>query len=325
MKRMPRCPFLAIPGAAFAVLALFPQPVSGQLAPPLPIEPSGDSEIATNPANPFAPGAAGMFPLFIPDFLPTVPAGRPPGAEAAEEGQTGLRGFGFGVEFGTFNIEDTDVDRWVIPLSYHRDFDNFAGTLEIDAPLSYAQIDGDDVLSGSLGLGVRYPLFDGLLQTTPELRIGAVSSNGASTGTFVYGGSWSNEVFLAGDDLGTIPLLSHLTIHIGNTISHFRVEDVRLLQDDGLKYSHRQTIIRNGIALTHPFSAFGQDLAGTVFVTDTRFVGEDIVVDQYNEFGVVFRWEEPLVPGLEQPINIGVTYSRSNEGSGVRANFGYRF
>lgn len=233
-----------------------------------------------------------------------------------EVGQRNLAIFGAGVQYGRFSTNGTDAESWTLPL-YHSFLLGDSGyAINVDLPLAYTTIEDDSFFSGSASVGVRVPVIQGMWSVTPAVRFGLVNSNAFQAGVWSYGGSVTSDLrFRIGD----------AAFQVGNMVAHYEASQTSLLQDDTLSYDLGNTIIRNGIAVTHPFQAFGEDLTGTVFATDTRFFGDEAFVEQFNEFGFTIGWERPSFTSLTDRIRLGGTFSRNEEGTGFKMNMGYRF
>ena len=231
-------------------------------------------------------------------------------------GQENVGVFGVGVQYGRFSTDGTDAESWTLPL-YHTFLLGDSGyAINVDVPLAYSTIEDDSFFSGSGSLGVRIPVLQGQWALTPAFRIGLVNSNDLQAGVFSYGGSLTSDFRFR---------IGQAAFQVGNMVSHFRATEATFLQDDTLSYDPQNTIIRNGMAMTYPFQAYGQDLTGTIFATDTRFFGDDAFVEQFNEFGFVVGWERPSFTSLTDRVRLGATYTRNEEGNGFKLNMGYRF
>jgi hypothetical protein len=118
---------------------------------------------------------------------------------------------------------------------------------------------------------------------------------------------------------------------MGNMIGYFWTLPVRI-GDYSVDYDLRNTITRNGLLLSIPWQKriWGRDFSLDVYVTDTRFFGDALYSDNYQELGVTFgpmRSADKLEPNLSsQPFGLGLKYVRGDgDIDGVELNFGYRF
>lgn len=321
---------------AMALIAVTP-PAFAQIIPPVtpppdippPPEEELDSatRIAETPTDPVSGNPVGLFyTMSVNAFESGLALDDPARASAdgtvgpeyggVEVGQESLAIFGAGVQYGRFTTDGTDAESWTLPL-YHSFLLGDSGyAIHVDLPLAYTTIEDDSFFTGSASVGVRVPVIEGMWSVTPAVRFGLVNSNALQAGVWSYGGSVTSDLrFRIGD----------AAFQVGNMVAHYRASETTLLQDDTLGYDPQNTIIRNGVAVTYPFQAFGEDMTGTVFATDTRFFGDEAFVEQFNEFGFTIGWERPSFTDLTDRIRLGGTFSRNQEGTGFKLNMGYRF
>ena len=90
--------------------------------------------------------------------------------------------------------------------------------------------------------------------------------------------------------------------------------------------------MRNGVSLNIPTPSLAQDTSVELYLTDTRYFGSDLYIDQYNEVGfslgidryTLTRHEGGYVNYLKR-LRGGVKYLFSENSSGYSLNFGYTF
>ena len=240
----------------------------------------------------------------------------PPELGGIDVGEDSLPIFGAGVQYGRYSTNETDSESWTLPL-YHSFLLGDSGfAINVDLPLAYTTIEDDSFFSGSGSVGVRIPVIEGHWALTPSARLGLVNSNDLDTGVLSYGGSLTSDLRFR---------IGEAAFQVGNMVAHYRAREASFIQDDTLAYDPQNTIIRNGLAVTYPFRFLGQSMNGTVFATDTRFFGDAAFVEQYNDFGFTIAWERPSFTSLTDRVRLGATYSRNEEGNGIRFNMGYRF
>jgi hypothetical protein len=305
--------FGPVPIAIF--LALSASTSWGQLidpfpeGPPPPVELDGAATAASGAFSPISGNPVSQFYLMTNNSFETAV-----GLDDPDRGELPI--FGAGVEFGAFNTDGTRSRSYILPLRRSFLLDMPGWAINLDLPLAFTTIEGSESYSGSGSVGLRIPVFVDRWTLTPAFRIGFLSSNALSTGAVTYGGTITSELdFQLGDTEFTV----------GNLVSRFHAIDASALQDDTVDVDLKNTVLRNGVIVTHPVSAFSQDLDLSAFVTDTRFFGDEVFIDQYNEVGFTIGWNEPSLTAITNRLAIGVTYTRNEEGDGIRANFGFRF
>ena len=268
----------------------------------------GDRLIAEAPYNPVNGGPASLLPTFAAnDFGLGVPTAV--STEAADA--DGLNGIGFGYQ--RFDIDDTTVETWTVPLNRTFPLDAPGWAVVVNVPLVYAEVEGETAFSGSVGVGVNIPVTDDWT-VTPTVRLGGTYSDDFSTMAGGYGGSLTSRFrFSLGD----------FAFDLGNLVGYYAAEDVGRLIDDQVAYDTENITFRNGLVMSTPVALFDRQFDTQLFAIDTRHTGEDLFVDSYTEFGASVRPRRSLF-GLP-PLRIGVTGTVGDDVSGIRLNAGYRF
>ncbi|HEV7263499.1 MAG TPA: hypothetical protein VGN83_01060 [Falsiroseomonas sp.] len=228
--------------------------------------------------------------------------------------------FGLGARFGQYSAEGYDTNTWTVPLGYAFELES-GPTIILDGPLTLVDAGGSQSYSGSLGLGVRVPVRLGLSgvawSLTPMLRIGGVGS----TALGAVGAIWSASLTSTLD----LRLGQATNLVIGNMFSHMQTLPLSV-GDYDVSYDLRNQMFRNGAILSHDIGEwFGLPMKGSVFLIDTRFTGDALFVESYQEFGgyVSFGLR---AGGREVPLSLGVTMLNGEQGyRGFSLNLGMTF
>jgi hypothetical protein len=246
------------------------------------------------------------------------------GASGARVGSSGQGGsFGAGARFGSYSAGGYDTSVYTLPLSYSYGFEGGTALL-IDAPITLMDTSDAQSYSGSIGVGLRMPVPIGLGESvqwslTPMLRTGAVGS--VELGT--VGAIWSASL----TSVLNLRLNEATTLTIGNMVGRLQTIPVTI-QDYDISYELVNNIFRNGVVLTRSAGVMlGREVTVSGFVVDTRFTGDSLFVNSYQEYGAFLNFGNPVqVGGMNVPMRIGATYIDGEQGyRGFTVNFGISF
>jgi hypothetical protein len=232
--------------------------------------------------------------------------------------------FSMGARFGSFSASGWDTSVYSVPLGYSYRLE--AGPeLLLDVPFTLVETAGGQSYSGSIGVGARFPIRIGApdwlrWSLTPMLRVGMAGSLDHGTA----GGIWSASLTSNLD----FRLAERWNLTVGNMIS--RLETLPLsYQDYSVSYELKNTMFRNGVILSREVGElFGRRATASAFVVDTRFTGDALYVNNYQEYGAFIGLGEPiqLGAGIRLPIRFGFTYVNGANGyNGFTVNFGVSF
>jgi hypothetical protein len=234
---------------------------------------------------------------------------------------TGSR-FGAMARFGSYSASGYDTTVWSLPLGYEYGFSN-GMELVVDAPITLVETSGAQSYSGSVGLGLRIPIalpWESVKWSlTPVLRGGGVGSVDAGA----VGGMWSGSVTSVLD----LRVDEASTATIGNMVSRLQTLPIDVA---GYNVSYELTnfMFRNGLIYTRRLTEWGgRQVSGSVFVVDTRFTGDALYVNSYQEYGAYLSLGDPIrQPGQPTPMRVGFTFLNGDNGyQGFSLNFGISF
>ena len=122
-----------------------------------------------------------------------------------------------------------------------------------------------------------------------------------------------------------------LQLSMGNMVGYYLTLPTEI-GDYKVDVRLRNTITRNGLLLSVPWQKriWGRNFSLDFYITDTRFFGDALYNDNYQEIGISFgpmRSADKLAPNQSShPIGIGLRYiNGGGDISGVELTFGYRF
>jgi hypothetical protein len=185
---------------------------------------------------------------------------------------------GFSVEGGRGTASGGyDQDRVSGTLSYRFNFEESNAAVLVDLPVNWVRSGGSDSLSGSLGLGARLPVTD-RWSITPAVRAGVAGSIDLGAAAVVYSGSVTSD--FRWDWNGW-------RFGLGNIAGLYRATGVSV-GDYDIDYDLTNVILRNGISVSRDLTEGPAPLRVTAAFTDSRYLGDDLYVEGFDEIAVSF-------------------------------------
>ncbi|GIX12610.1 MAG: hypothetical protein KatS3mg118_0569 [Paracoccaceae bacterium] len=254
------------------------------------------------------------------DFIMGTTVGPEPSqvASASDGYDRSRASFGINARFGRFSAAGRDAEVYDLPLNYAMPLDDPRYAVIVDAPFTFVRLEGTDSYSGSLGLGVRLPLYDNWT-LTPAIRGGLVGSFDLGTVAGLGAVSLtSNYRFTAGE----------LNFVIGNSVAYIQTFPISY---DGSRFDYdlHNVVLRNGIAVSGPldFKLFGQGTTWEASVVNTRYFGSDLYAENVTDIAISFGTVNSVNGFTWDSVRLGLTYTfaSGSDYQGLRVNFGYRF
>ncbi|MCA1939662.1 MAG: hypothetical protein LDL26_01560 [Caenispirillum bisanense] len=151
-------------------------------------------------------------------------------------------------------------------------------TLALDMPLTWQKTEDADTWSGQLSLGLTMPVTESW-SLTPSVSAGAVGSVDLGAGAVLTGGALTSRYEAA--------LTERLSLVIGNTAGVFTTVPVTV-GDYEVDYDLTNVVARNGITAVYDTGAqaFDAPLRLSLGITDTRFFGDALYSESYEEITV---------------------------------------
>ena len=211
---------------------------------------------------------------------------------------------GAGARLGRFTSNDIDTTVIELPFNYTIPLADPRYALIFDLPLTYVDIDGATSYAGSLGFGVRVPVFDNW-SITPSLRSGITGSV----------------------DLGSV---GGLYSTLGNMVSYVATTPIDT-EVDGyqIEYDLENYITRNGVGLSGEVpgrTLLGLPMTWEAYVVNTQIFGDDVFIDNYTDVAFSLGSKASNNGITWDAVRLGLAYTFTNEDySGFKLDFGYRF
>lgn len=277
--------------------------------------------VATTPNDPVAgtPNSL-MFKMAEADFTMGTTIGTLPSPVAASnDGYDRTRpSNGLNARFGRFTADGTEANVIDLPLNYSQPLDDPRYAVILDFPLTYVQAEDTDSFAGSLGLGLRLPLYDNWT-LTPSIRGGVVGSLDLGSAAALGGVSLVSNYRFSYEEFN---------FGIGNSIAYIQTFPLDI---DGVEFDYdlQNVVVRNGISVSGPlgFKVLGQDATWEGSVVNTQFFGDDLYAENVTDIAISFGTVQSLNGFTWDSVRVGVTYTFSTDSDfeGFRLNFGYRF
>ena len=229
--------------------------------------------------------------------------------------------FGLGARFGSYSLGQSTQNSFTLPIDYTYTFSNY-DKLIVRAPLAYIDVDGAKAYRGNLGLSYKKSIFR-RWALTPSVGYGITGSSDLGSHGHIISGSLTSDLMLYES--------GNYQLSMGNLAGYYVTMPVRV-DDYSVDYDLQNTIIRNGLLFSMPLKqqVWGRDFSVDIYVTDTRFFGDALYSDNYQEVGISFgpmRSANKLEPNLaSHPIGLGIKYVQgAGDVKGLELTFGYRF
>ncbi len=220
-----------------------------------------------------------------------------------------------GLRASSFDQDGIEGRSLTVPFQYLAKIDSNPGhQIIFDLPLTYYQLDEAQTYSIKVGLGYHFPITENW-SLTPSLGTGLVGSiDLASVGQLISGAITSNySRKVAGYRLG-----------MGNMYGHYKTLKVKIgdIESDP---QITNDVFRNAFffSLTHPFIT-DAPVETEFFLYDTRYFGDKLYMDQYNEIGLSMGTDRDR-KDVKKLLRLGLSYLFSPKTTGYTVNFGYSF
>ena len=223
-----------------------------------------------------------------------------------------LIGIGFGM--GNYRQAGITSRSYTIPLSYtfRNDLDP-RQQIAFNVPITLVDTEGSKSYYVGLGGSYRFPVNDNWA-LTPAANLALAGSADLGALASVASASLTSSYY--------IPMES-FDLAIGNMVGYYttlKVASGGYSYDPGIS----NTVLRNGIMLSHPVTVGGRKMSLEYSFSDTRFFGDALFVDQFNEVGVSLGTNKRAASSRSY-FKSGVSYLHSPQSKGFSFNLGYWF
>ena len=230
--------------------------------------------------------------------------------------RTGQGWVGLGARFGRYSQGGKDVTVYTLPLGYTRETES-GKTFSINAPITYVKTESADSYKVSLEFSYKHPMTE-QWSLTPTLGYGLVGSSdllsagqlGSFALTSLY--EFKQRVGAGGWKIG-----------IANMAGYYETFPIEI---SGVKIDPdiANQVIKNGLIGTLEHNLFGQQSTTQLYLTDTRFFGDELYSEQYNEVGVFVK--PNYTRGIKRFLGLNATYLfGEGDVEGVKLSFTYNF
>ena len=221
-----------------------------------------------------------------------------------------------GIQFGSMTQGGTDVDVWSIPIQYtwaEEDGHN----LTFKMPISMIDAAGSKSYKFGLGLAYQMPMSKRWL-LTPSFEYGLMGSK--------YLLSAGQIISVAVTSLYTFdPVGDDISISVGNMLGAYKTLPTTI-GDIDVDPDISSQVMKNGLIIDTKNTLFGMQVNVQYFASDTRFFGDNLYAEHYNEVGLSVT---PVKKGgIYDFLGITFTYlfsSSADDIDGVKLGLVYTF
>jgi len=224
--------------------------------------------------------------------------------------------FGIDVSHSFLDLDDNKANTETIIFEYQYQFEDPLKVLRLKMPLAVTDTEDSITYDVDVGIAFSYPITRSWT-LTPGLSYGLGGSEDLGGGAAINGYSLlSSFRFVYGNYL----------YNIGNMVGHYSTASVSL-GDYEIDPGISNTVYRNGLVILKPSLIFNIPTMLQLILIDTRYSGDDLYTEHYNEIGFAFGLitDDDLL--AEDSFNLGFTYLDATDANikGYKVNFGYRF
>ena len=280
--------------------------------------------VAGNPVSLMGRMVANAFASGFTNSTSQLDSGPEMTADTADQKTEQSNLVGVGMTYGNVTLEDLDGSYYSLPLSYSvRWSEDPRRAVTFKLPISLVEIDGAESYHIGAGAALSWPLTKAWV-ITPSLDYGLMGS--------IEMGSVAQMIAPSVTSAYTWKLGGGYALSMGNTIGYLRTLE---LQYEGYSYDPgiESFAFRNGLMLAIPTDKIIYDgTLAEVFFIDTRYAGDELYVDSYEEVGVAFGYRKfssdrlpDKVVQYVRRLRLGVSYIFGKDTDIIEANFGFTF
>lgn len=183
---------------------------------------------------------------------------------------------GYGVGYAAVSSGDFDSTVLEVPLSYTWvNNDNPSKKLQLRLPIALVDTEGAESYQIGLGLSYAFPVKEDW-SLTPSVGYNVVGSEDLASGSALLSASITSSYTLRFGGWG---------MNIGNMLGLYQTQKLKI-GDFESDAEISNTVMTNGIMITGPGSLLAKSLVLEYFINDTRFFGDDLYSERYDEIGV---------------------------------------
>lgn len=242
-------------------------------------------------------------------------------APAAAPGSINANMVSIFARYSNYDLDGVSSREYSLPLAYTIRFNNSKNTLAIRIPISMVDVDGSKAYNFGLGLGFSYFIKD-QWSITPSIGYTAVGSVDLGSVAQLISSSLTSSYTWK---------INKYALTMGNMLGYYKTIPFTY-GDYNIDPDIKNTVLRNGFNFEIPTDRVKKDTSVQLFVTDTRYYGSELYVDQYNEVGASFGFAKATqkekgdkIKNYMRKMRVGFTYMFAEDVSGYSVNFGFSF
>lgn len=225
--------------------------------------------------------------------------------------------FPVGVQFGRYRQGGKDVNNHSLPLRYSYEWES-GKEISVGLPLSYTTVEDAKIYKIGLDISYTHPI-NKQWKLTPGLGYGLVGSEDLLTGAQIGSVSLTSLYTLDESIVGG----PSWSLSIANMIGHYQSFPIKV-GDINIDPDLTNQIIKNGLILDSKKTLFSIPVNIKGYFTDTRFFGDALYSERYDEIGIFFSPAKKRLLGKSQGINISYLFAE-NDITGFNFAYSYKF
>jgi len=251
---------------------------------------------------------------------------------AGTQGNYSINSFlGVGARFGRFSQGGRNITSYTLPLSYTHELNN-GHEISFRLPITYIEVEGAESYSIVFGGSYKFPVmkkngkskFPKEWFLTPSLSYGLVGSKDLGGAAQMLSASLTSDALIFTN--------SKFSIRMANMVGYYQTLPVAI-QDYNIDIDLKNTIYRNGFSISMPLQKYIGDYTLNTFITDTRFLGDELFIEQYNEIGFSIEKQKSSCKNKSfatkfvcERLGIGITYLHAeNNAHSLKLMLKYQF
>ncbi|GAA3933595.1 hypothetical protein [Litoribacillus peritrichatus] len=189
---------------------------------------------------------------------------------------------GIGIDYAQYDQAGQTSDNWTLPLKYTWADEN-GRNLTIDLPLSYNDTEGSETYKARLGITYQFPVNANWL-LTPVLDYGVTASEDLYDGAQMISGAITSmytfdPLSVAGDEI---------SVSIGNMAGYYKTLPLDI-DDYEVDPDITNQVTKNGVLIDTLVDIFSYPANVQYILTDSRYFGDEVYADNFNEIGFSVR------------------------------------
>ena len=222
--------------------------------------------------------------------------------------------FGLGLRYSQYRQDGLTSRTVTVPLSYtfRNDLDPRRQT-SFSLPITLSDVEGAKSYHVGLGFSHRFPVSDDWALMPAATLAAAGSRDMGSLAAVGSASLTSSYLFRVGG----------MDLAMGNMVGYYTT--IKVASGD---YSYnpdiKNTVLRNGLILSHPVSTGGGTFTMEYSFTDTYFAGDELYIKRFDEIGISIGTNKSARSSRSY-MRGGASYLHSSKSKGFSAYFNYYF